>query len=172
MFCGLYQITDLLIWGTFEGAFPISTTKCFFGSFVPIPICFNNNPNNTLHFKRKVLAVFQPSIFRWYCWWKKSCTTWDIQTSANDGVFTILLYHLVQDFFLSNVVFKGVLFNWVPGYRDSHVWNKQFRHHSLSFQRYPDSPPKPNKGLTFNITLPETSSPLKIDVSFSGPAYF
>ena len=22
--------------------------------------------------------VFQPSIFKCYCWWKKSCTTWDL----------------------------------------------------------------------------------------------
>ena len=22
--------------------------------------------------------VLQPSIFRCYCWWKKSCTTWDV----------------------------------------------------------------------------------------------
>ena len=24
-----------------------------------------------------------------YCWWKKSCTTWDVQNPVNDGMFTI-----------------------------------------------------------------------------------
>ena len=25
----------------------------------------------------------------WYCWWKKSCTTWHIQNLANPGIFSI-----------------------------------------------------------------------------------
>ncbi len=24
-----------------------------------------------------------------YCWWKKSCTTWDVQNLVNNGIFTI-----------------------------------------------------------------------------------
>ena len=24
-----------------------------------------------------------------YCWWKKSCTTWDVQKPVNNGIFTI-----------------------------------------------------------------------------------
>ena len=31
-----------------------------------------------------------------YCWWKKSCTTWDVQNPGNNGITT---YQLVQDFF-------------------------------------------------------------------------
>ena len=28
-------------------------------------------------------------IFWWYCWWMKSCTTWDVQNHVNKGIFTI-----------------------------------------------------------------------------------
>ena len=26
---------------------------------------------------------------RWYCWWLKSCTTWDVWNPINNGIFTI-----------------------------------------------------------------------------------
>ena len=25
----------------------------------------------------------------WCCWWKNSCTTWDVRNHVNDGIFTI-----------------------------------------------------------------------------------
>ena len=35
-------------------------------------------------------VVFQPSIFRYYCWWKKSCTSWN-------GKY-IIYYNFLQGF--------------------------------------------------------------------------
>ena len=34
----------------------------------------------------------------WYRWWKKSCTTWDVQNPVNNGIW-YTTYQLVQDFF-------------------------------------------------------------------------
>ena len=28
----------------------------------------------------------QDSFLGWYCWWKKSCTTWDVKNPANNGM--------------------------------------------------------------------------------------
>ena len=38
------------------------------------------------------LGRFQQSNVRtlmWYCWWLKSCTTWDVWNPKNNGIFTI-----------------------------------------------------------------------------------
>ena len=40
--------------------------------------------------------AFGISFWKWYCWWKKSCTC-DVWILVNNGIFTI--YQLVQDFF-------------------------------------------------------------------------
>ena len=39
--------------------------------------------------KERKREVFQSSIFRCYCWWKKLCTTWHVWNPANNGTFTI-----------------------------------------------------------------------------------
>ena len=90
MFWGLYQITDLLIWGTFEGAFPISTTKCFLA--VLSPSQFVSITTQTIHYisKGKYWQSFNhqfsgdtvdgrnpapPGIYNLCKWWGIYCIT-------------------------------------------------------------------------------------------------
>ena len=28
-------------------------------------------------------------LVQMYCWWRKSCTTWDVKNLVNNGIFTI-----------------------------------------------------------------------------------
>ena len=64
-------------------AMPIFFCKLFF-STCWAPVC-----HTTL--------LLRKHISWYYCWWKKSCTNWDVQKPVNNG--TKYLYQLVQDFF-------------------------------------------------------------------------
>ena len=33
-----------------------------------------------------MFQAFEEMIMRWYCWWLKSCTTWDVWNPVNHGV--------------------------------------------------------------------------------------
>ena len=55
---------------------------------------------------------------RWYCWWLRSCTTWDVKNPVNNGINYLTIYdtyQLVQDFFHQR--YEVVFF---PG----HTWSK------------------------------------------------
>ena len=54
------------------------------------------------------LPFWEVPIFRSYCWWKKSCTTWDVENPKNNGInnlstgagfqpstVAIVLFHLI-----------------------------------------------------------------------------
>ena len=43
-----------------------------------------------------------------YCWWKKSCTTWDVQTPINNGISTISTHPGFQPSTVSSHVNKAL----------------------------------------------------------------
>ena len=54
-------------------------------------LCKHGNPNGQKRPDR------YPKFCQKYCWWKKSCTTWDVQNLVNNGID--YQPQLVQDFF-------------------------------------------------------------------------
>ena len=66
-----------------------------------------------------------------YCWWKTSCTTWNVSNPVNNGLN--YLYYLVQDFFHQQSTVSSIA--------------SMFTHpvqHGIIFLRNIDSKPRPH----------------------------
>ena len=66
----------------------ISCSQCLAQTCSGIPpqplVCDQEYPES-----QHVRVEHHPILNRRYCWWKKSCTTWDVKNHPNDGILTI-----------------------------------------------------------------------------------
>ena len=51
------------------------------------------------------LMLYQ--VTKWYCWWKKSCTTWDVKNPANNGMNHLSSGERSVSLILSRLNFHG-----------------------------------------------------------------
>ena len=65
-------------------------------------------PNFLLLFGAKDIFSKNHWVLLWYCWWKKTCTTWDVQNPVNNGV------NYLSTGFLPSTVWGGKIWDVKP----------------------------------------------------------
>ena len=77
-------------------------------------------------------------LFRWYCWWKNSGTTWEVWTPVNNGIFTISSAD-PRIFSIHSIV-------WEKTYSTNcHVWTSRISSYSWTYWGEPGMSPTQSK---------------------------
>ena len=95
---------------------------------------------NTVHLCQEHLMqeVRGRDLFRWYCWWKKFCTTWEVWTPVNNGIFTISSAD-PRIFSIHSIV-------WEKKYSTNcHVWTSHISSYSWTYWGEPGMSPTQSK---------------------------